>query len=150
MPNYFNQFPTFQPNYFQGANSQPNQNQASPGVVYPSPSPQQSTGMVPVTSEEVARNYPVSYGSTVIFKDENNSKIYIKTMGYSQLESPVFERYLKEDTKTANGDSQEPERSHTSYDELKSEVEALRGEVDTLKERLASKTKVKKEADDDE
>lgn len=48
---------------------------------------------VVVRSEEEARNYPVAFGNTVTFKHESEPYMYTKTMGVSQLDRPVFERY---------------------------------------------------------
>lgn len=60
----------------------------------------QNGGFVIVRSEAEARNYPVALGNSVTFKDETSSHIYTKTMGFSQLETPKFEKYklIKEDT----------------------------------------------------
>lgn len=60
----------------------------------------QNGGIVIVRSEAEARNYPVALGNSVTFKDETSSHIYTKTMGFSQLDTPKFEKYklIKEDT----------------------------------------------------
>lgn len=48
---------------------------------------------VVVRSEEEARNFPVAFGNTVTFKNESEPYMYTKTMGMSQLDRPVFEKY---------------------------------------------------------
>ena len=48
---------------------------------------------VVVRSEEEARNFPVAFGNTVTFKNESEPYMYTKTMGLSQLDRPVFEKY---------------------------------------------------------
>ena len=53
----------------------------------------QTSGFVSVRSEEEARNYPIAYGNSVTFKDENAPYIYTKTMGFSQLDRPIFDKY---------------------------------------------------------
>lgn len=60
----------------------------------------QQTGFVSIRSEQEARNYPIAPGSSVIFKNENEPYIYTKTMGFSQLDMPVFDKYrlVKEET----------------------------------------------------
>ena len=62
----------------------------------------QNGGFVSVRSEMEAWNYPVKYGASVNFKDETAPYIYVKTMGLSQFDTPVFEKYrlVKEDTTT--------------------------------------------------
>lgn len=40
---------------------------------------QQSSGFVSVSSEAEARNFPVGYGNSVSFKDENQPYVYTKT-----------------------------------------------------------------------
>lgn len=52
-----------------------------------------SGNLINVHNEDEARNYPVAPGNSVTFKDENQPYIYTKTMGFSQLDRPVFERY---------------------------------------------------------
>ena len=53
----------------------------------------QSGNLISVHNEEEAKMYPVAPGNSVTFKDENQPYIYTKTMGFSQLDRPVFERY---------------------------------------------------------
>ena len=48
---------------------------------------------VVVRSEDEARNFPVAFGNTVTFKNESEPYMYTKTMGMSQLDRPVFEKY---------------------------------------------------------
>ena len=61
---------------------------------------QNQNPFVTVRSEAEARNYPVGFGNSVTFKDETAPYVYSKTMGFSQLDKPVFEKYrlVKEDT----------------------------------------------------
>lgn len=86
----------------------------------------QNGGLVSVRSINEARNYPVAPGNSVTFKDENSPYIYTKTMGFSQLDRPIFEafRLIKEDFTT------ETETKPTDYrqeiDELKMEIEKLK------------------------
>ena len=53
----------------------------------------QNGGFIPVASEAEARNYPVAPGNSVTFKDEKLPYVYTKTMGFSQLDRPVFEKF---------------------------------------------------------
>lgn len=86
--------------------------------------------IIPIPSEMDARNYPVANGNSVTFRDENKPYIYVKSMGYSQLDRPIFEKYrlTKEET----------EEQHTQSAEyaLKTELEALRDELNVLKGKI--------------
>lgn len=93
----------------------------------------QDGGLVSVRNEMEARNYPIQYGRSVMFKDESLPYIYVKTMGFSQLEQPKFEKFklVKE----------EPEEEvKVAYAE-QTEVDALRKELEALKESLEKKVK---------
>lgn len=121
---------------------------------YPQYYPQQQPMMAPqqqvnnflsVPSEEVARNYPVALGNSMSFRDENAPYIYTKTMGFSQLDRPVFKRYKlieeqsdltteePKDNKTINVSDfvkrSEFERIQTDIDSLKKDIEELRDGV---------------------
>ena len=75
--------PNFYPNIY---NQYPQMQAQQPQMI-------QDGGFVPVPNEQVARNYPVGFGKSVTFKDENSPYIYTKTMGFSQLDRPIFEKY---------------------------------------------------------
>ena len=81
----------------------------------------QNGGFVSIRSEMEARSYPVAYGTSVTFKDETGPYIYVKTMGFSQLESPRFEKYRLTKEEPTNGPV-------NSYDELRSQIEELKTE----------------------
>ena len=106
----------------------------------------QDAGFVSVRNEMEARNYPVGYGKSITFKDENAPYVYTKTMGFSQLETPRFEKYklVKEEPETA-----QKEQFPSSQDKLpvyaeKSEIEAIWSEIEAIKKNM-----VKKEAQDE-
>ena len=90
--------------------------------------PMVNNGFVMVHNEEEARNYPVAYGNSVTFKDENSPFIYTKTC-VSQLQPPVFEKYrlVKEDIKPASDPV-------NILENLKQEIVELWAEVNSLKE----------------
>ena len=92
---------------------------------------QQSSGFVSVRSELEARNYPVAYGNSVTFKDETAPYVYTKTMGFSQLDRPVFEKYklVKEESEEA------VEKPVDSLDKIKSDISSLWKEVNALKKK---------------
>ena len=95
------------------------------------PAPQ-NTGFISVRSIDEVKNYPVAPGNSVMFKDETAPYVYRKTMGYSQLDRPVIERYrfVKEN---------EPEEPKATLNQepvnyaLQSDLDALKAEVEELK-----------------
>jgi uncharacterized small protein (DUF1192 family) len=151
MQNYFGQYPVMQ-----GGN-QPISNNMMPNMAVPNV-PRMEQGapqniFVPVANENVARNFPVAYGNTVIFKDENSPKIYIKAMGYSQLESPVFEKYAREDEKELISDTKNDKLNTLSLNDLESQISALKSEMEALKEKVFAVDKPrrsKREATEDD
>lgn len=98
---------------------------------------------VPVANENVARNYPVGYGNTVVFKDENSPRMYVKAMGYSQLESPIFEKYVREEDKPISDDVNE-KSNNSSYDDLKAEIDGVKGDIKWLKDRIQNRNNDKR------
>lgn len=92
---------------------------------YQQPQQIQNGGLVSVRNITEARNYPVAAGNSVTFKDENSPYIYTKTMGFSQLDRPIFEvfRLVKEDL--ASEVEVKPDYRQ-EIDELKAEVERIR------------------------
>ena len=89
-----------------------------------------SGGIVSVASEDEARRYPVAPGYTVTMRDENGPYLYEKTMGYSQLDQPIFRkaRIVFEDDVTTQEKQEEPSEPPKVYAELK-QLEALRDAV---------------------
>ena len=103
----------------------------------------QSGGFVPVPSEQVAREYPVANGVSVTFKDENAPYVYTKTMGFSQLDRPVFEKYRlvkEEDTPQTSiqphTDTLENEVDNSLPKELKAEIEQIKGDIDDMQKQI--------------
>ena len=91
-----------------------------------------SGGIVSVASEDEARRYPVAPGYTVTMRDENGPYLYEKTMGFSQLDQPIFRkaRIVFEDDHTQEEQKkpEEPAEPPKIYAELK-QLEALRDAV---------------------
>jgi len=97
---------------------------------YQNPQLVQNTNIVSVRNEQEARNYPVAYGNSVTFKDESSPFIYTKTMGFSQLDKPVFKRYQLTEV---SDDVEEPKEVKT--DNFQEQIDALWKEVNYLKKR---------------
>ena len=148
MPNFYNPY-QYSPQYgFQTQQAQPIQQI-------------QNGGFLTAPSEEYARNYPVALGNSVTFKDEHAPYVYTKTMGFSQLDSPKFEKYklIKEDAESPLIAPVEPSQDNKvindTLDDLKAEIEAVKQDIKSIKEKLkslkpATKKPVKEEEYDDE
>ena len=116
----------------------------------------QNGGFIQVHDENEARNYPIAPGNSVTFKDENAPYVYTKTMGFSQLDRPIFEKYrlVKEDdmpTQNPPVSAEIAQQTNNIDYALKTDLTALQAEIDALKQRIEeltfkrSATKAKKE-----
>lgn len=114
----------------------------------------QNGGLVSVRSEDEARNYPVAPGNSVTFKNESAPFVYTKTMGFSQLDRPVFERFrlVKEDAENAPKTDEKKQEIDLSAYALKTDLAAILGEIDAIKatvDAMRQKKPTKKEKDDE-
>lgn len=128
MPNYYNPYqPMYQPQM------QP-QMQAQP-----QPQPQiQNGGLVFAPSEAYARNYSVAPGNSVLFKDESAPYMYSKTMGFSQLDQPIFKRFRL--VEESEGAVNAPEKEtidirpiHKAIENLNEDIELIWAEIEDIK-----------------
>lgn len=90
-----------------------------------------SGGIVSVANEDEARRYPVAPGYTVTMRDENGPYLYEKTMGYSQLDQPIFRKariVFEDDAPPQEEKKEEQAEPPKVYAELK-QLEALRDAV---------------------
>ena len=105
----------------------------------------QNGGLISVRSEMEARNYPIAPGNSITFKDENSPYVYTKTMGFSQLDRPTFEKFrlVKEDIAETvqNGSNQLQTQQAINLSDYvkKSEFEALRHEFETFRKSVEVK-----------
>lgn len=103
----------------------------------------QNGGFVRVQNENAARMYPVAPGNSVTFVDDNAPFCYVKTMGFSQLEAPKFERYrlVKEDDSPSpvqQAAPAQPVMPDINLDAfaLKTDVGALRDDMAALRKQV--------------
>ena len=117
-----------------------------PVVQQQTPTPQiQNGGFISVRGEVEARNYPVAPGNSVTFKDETAPYVYTKTMGFSQLDTPTFDKYrlVKEDATISEVATQEV-AENVAQQKIQQEIEKLWAEVNSLKNAEFSITKTRK------
>jgi hypothetical protein len=115
----------------------------------------QNGGFVSVRSEDEARNYPVAPGNSVTFRNEVAPYVYTKTMGFSQLDRPVFDKYRlvkEEDYKPENAEKpqeQTPTIDLSDYVQ-RSELDAIFAEIGAIKDEIGKKKTEKKKVAADE
>ena len=170
---YNNYFPaTYQPAYYnqpnpyyqQMAQQQAMMQQTQQQSQQQQPQQIQQSGFVLVQSEQEARAYPVAPGNSITFKDESQPYCYVKTMGFNQLDRPVFEKYrlvkedaLSEPTQSPVTQSREKEDKDMRY-ALKSDLDELRAVIADMQEKIkmqgekkpAKKKIIEVEADDED
>lgn len=103
----------------------------------------QYSGVVQVKTEEEAKGYPVGPGVSVTFKNENEPYMYTKTMGFNQLEQPVFKKYrlVEEEIETEEiAPSHNPE-----IDELRAQINDLRDLIKSSMSKSSSNKRNSKE-----
>lgn len=124
---YNNYFPQYQPQMM-GYGQYPTMNYQQQQATI------QNSGFVSVPSEVVARNYPVAPGNSVTFIDENAPYCYTKTMGFSQLDRPKFEKFklVKEEEPLQPPEVDEVKREYA----LKSELNDLSAEIEIIKKTI--------------
>lgn len=96
-------------------------------------------GFVRVQSEEQARQYPVSQGTSVIFIDENAPYCYTKTMDMSQLDKPRFEKYrlVKESPSDPHRENDEESKKLSSrLSNVENELEALKAKIKQISDSV--------------
>jgi len=107
---------------------------------YPQTMPQVQPSYILVENEQEARSYPVAPGSTMSFKHRTEPYIYIKAMGFSQFDTPLFEVYKREvGEEQTNIPQIEPidlKPITDSIKSLKGEFETIREDIDSLKDEI--------------
>jgi hypothetical protein len=143
MANYYNPYqnnPMYNPYLMQQYQQPIQQQQTQPTI--------QQGGFVPVASEKEAMDYLVAQGTSVTFIDGKNSKLYVKTRGFSPLEQPAFKRYnLVEVTENDITPVEEKTTPVKEYAE-KSEIKPIYGEIDSIKAQIEKLTAKKGKKDE--
>ena len=101
---------------------------------------QQQNSFVHVQSENEARMYPVAYGGSVTFIDDNAPYCYTKTAGFSQFDTPTFKKFrLVEETPTDERkgptEAQTVSSPDVIPDVIKAQIDALTARIEALENR---------------
>lgn len=148
---YYQGYPNYNPMYYQQQLQNMQQMNNSQQNIQSSPQIQNG-GFVMVKDINEAMNYPVAPGNSVTFKNENLPYIYTKTLGFSQLDNPIFEKFrlVKEvdeqieeviDTKENNVPFVEYVTKEEA-DNLRTEINILKEEINFLKEYIEDSKEV--------
>lgn len=99
-------------------------------------------GIVSVPNEDFARSYPVAPGVTVTMRDESGPYLYEKTMGFSQLDQPVFRkaRIVFEDAQESHTEAQQPATVYAEIEQLESLRDAVIADIKDLHSQLDKET----------
>lgn len=149
---YNNYFPaSYQPMYPQNYN--PYLQQQTQQAAQQQPQQIQNGGFISAPTEDFARNYPVAPGNSVSFRDEKLPYLYTKTMGFSALDRPVFEKFrlVREEEAVEQPRIEEDKKGiDLSLYVLKTDFDALSQRIDALEaDRPVRKVKKKEGADDE-
>lgn len=133
------------PYYGQPTYQQPQQTmQQQPQIV--------NAGFISVRNEQEARNYPIAHGNSLTFKDENAPYVYTKTVGFSQMDVPVFEKYrLIRETDLSSNNVSESSPTNNVPKHQKDEIGTLKKQIEDIKKDVAELMDFKSEfgGDDD-
>lgn len=138
---YYQGYPSYNQMYLQQMqNMQSQQNQQTPQI--------QNGGFVMVKDITEAMNYPVAPGNSVTFKNESQPYIYTKTLGFSQLDQPIFEVFKLEKVENEDNNTTVVEEIPVveylpleDADKIREQLSKMQSEIDFLKELIESDTK---------
>ena len=144
-PSYYQPMPFVQQPVQQPVAQMPQQMQQQP-VQAPQPEIRQN-GFIRVKDESEVDAYPIAPGNSVTFIHETEPFVFVKTLGFSQFDRPVKEKYrlVRETPESANKPDSVPVKENASEPseyakaadvaKLQRDVEALRVSVKTMNER---------------
>lgn len=106
-------------------------------------------GFVIVKDRAEAKDYPVTPGTSVTFRDEKCEHLFIKTVGANMFDKFDFRSYriIEETGEDEKDDAKEKENAISYADdirELKDEYERLRAEISNIKKQFETKQAEKK------
>lgn len=123
-------------------------------VQQPVQQPIQNGGFVIVQDESEIARYPVAHGNIVTFRIENQPVIIEKSLGYSQFDTPHYERYRlskedmaipeeKKDEYLLKSDYETAQSSILNVqNEIFSQIEDLKRQISEFKKPVAKKKEV--------
>jgi len=93
-----------------------------------------------------AENWPIAPGNNLVFRDQNGTHFYTKSLGYGPNEKPIFAVYKREDyvepvQQNVESVEQNPlkEEFEKYQNSTKLEMDSLRSSIEELKELINQK-----------
>lgn len=113
-----------------------------PQYYQPYQQPQQQSSLLHVQSEQQAREWSVSPGSSLMFIDDNAPYIYTKTAGNSQLEPCTFKKFMVSEIGAENAPKtvSPSESIDILPDSVRGDIEAIRAEIEDIKAKMKELT----------
>ncbi len=101
--------------------------------------PQQQSSLLHVQSEQQAREWSVSPGTSMMFIDDNRPFIYTKSAGMSQLEPAVFKVFQVSEIGAESASKSAPAPAGVDIPDYvqRGEIEAIRAELDDIRKQIA-------------
>ena len=99
---------------------------------------QQQSALIHVQSEQQAREWSVSPGTSLMFIDDNAPYIYTKTAGNSQLEPCVFKVFQVSEIGSQNAPKAAAEDKGISIPDYvtRSEYDAITAQIDDIRKQI--------------
>lgn len=110
---------------------------------------QPQVSFMSIRGKEIAINYPIAPNNTIIFRDELEPYIYVKSMGYSPLEKPVMDIYRREEPISAQESVSNAKADNSAIERIQDDIKAIIDDIEGIKRKINVKPR-RKESDDDE
>jgi len=110
---------------------------------------QPQVSFMSIRGREIAVNYPIAPNNTIIFRDELEPYIYVKSMGYSPLDKPVMDIYKKEEPISTQEATSNTKEDNSTIEKIQDDIKAILDDIDGIKKKLNTKPR-RKESEDDE
>ena len=110
---------------------------------------QPQVSFMSIRGKEIAVNYPIAPNNTIIFRDELEPYIYVKSMGYSPLDKPVMDIYKREEPISTQETASNAKEDNSTIEKMQDDIKAILDDIDGIKKKLNTRPR-RKESDDDE
>ena len=110
-------------------------------IQYQAPQQQQSN-LIHVQNEMQAREWSVAPGGSIMFIDDNSPYCYTKSMGFSQLEPPIFKRFRITEESVQNAPQAASASQQVNIQEYitKAEFEPFKTLIDDIQNKIKELT----------
>lgn len=110
---------------------------------------QPQVSFMSIRGKEIAINYPIAPNNTIIFRDEVEPYIYVKSMGYSPLDKPVMDIYRREEPNLTQETASVVKEDNSIIEKMKGDIESILKDIEGIKQKMNAKPR-RKESDNDE